>query len=128
MKTNLRLLKRVLFGTLGLLLIVLLLLTFDGDYQPVVLSETDKNAIKARKEYLPDADSGLYYSLLEHYGKNKTLAEGFEIQCLLALSHYPELKETPIEFQVQSTFPARNLLRVEFLFEGKFSLLDGYFS
>lgn len=96
--------KWLLFSILGLLLVVLLLLILDGDYQAVVLSETDKKSIKARKEYSPEADSILYFSLVEAYGKNKTLAKGFEIQCLLALSHYPELKETPIDFLVQPAF------------------------
>ena len=104
MKILLRLLQWVLFSILGLLLIVFLLLALDRDYQSVVLSETDKKSIKARKEYVPDVDSSLYFSLLSAYGKNKTLAEGFEIQCLLALSHYPELKETPMAFLVQPAF------------------------
>jgi hypothetical protein len=104
MKVILRLFKWVLFSILGLLGIVFLLLALDRDYQAVALSETDQQSIKAQKEYLSEADSTLYDSLLAVYGKNKTLAEGFEIQCLLALSHYPELKETPIDFLVQPAF------------------------
>ena len=102
MKIILRLLKWTLFSIIGLLLIVILLLALDRDYQTVEMSEADKKAIKAQKEY--STDSSLYSSLLEEYGKNKTLAKDFELQCLLALSHYPELKETPIDFLIQPVF------------------------
>src|SRR5690606_6467285 len=96
--------KGLLLSILGLLLIVFLLLALDRDYQSVVLSEADKKSIKVQKEYGPEVDSSLYFSLLATYGKNKTLPEGYEIQCLLALSHYPELKETPIDFLIQPAF------------------------
>ncbi len=104
MKVILRVLKWLFFGILGLVLIVFLLLTLDRGYKTVVLSERDKQSIKAQEEYLPEVDSNLYYFLLEEYGKNKKLAPGFEYQCLLALSHYPELRETPIDFLVQPAF------------------------
>lgn len=39
------------------------------------------------------------YDLLEQqFGLNKELAPGFELQTLLALSHYPELRDTKIRF------------------------------
>ncbi|MEX0965583.1 MAG: hypothetical protein WDZ52_16265 [Pseudohongiellaceae bacterium] len=39
--------------------------------------------------------------LLAQYGINKQLPEGFELQALLALSHYPQLRETKINFIVE---------------------------
>lgn len=104
MKIIRRVLKWTSFGILGLLLVVFLLLLLDQDYHEVALSEADKASIKPQKVFALEADSSRYDSLFEAYGKNKTLAKGFELQCLLALSHYPELKEVPIEFQVKPSF------------------------
>ena len=87
MKCFLRALKWVSITILGLALLVLLLLLLGRDAKKIERSEADKKAIKALKEYHSEVDSNLYYSLLEEYGKNKKLAEGFEYQCLLALSH-----------------------------------------
>jgi hypothetical protein len=101
MKIIRRLLKWTLISILSLVLIVLLLLAIDDDYQKTALPQADKQAIQARKEFAPKIDSSLYPVLLRGYGKNKKLAEGFELQCLLALSHYPELKEVPIDFQIK---------------------------
>jgi len=42
--------------------------------------------------------SGKLDSLCSIYGSNKTIPEEIELQALLALSHYPELKDIPIEF------------------------------
>lgn len=39
-------------------------------------------------------------SLLAQFGRNKSLPPGFELQALLALSHYPELADIHIEFIV----------------------------
>lgn len=36
--------------------------------------------------------------LLEEFGNRKTLIEGYELQCLLALRYFPELKNTRINF------------------------------
>ena len=87
-----------------MVLIVIILLALDGDYQTVVLTEAERAFIPVQKEYASEVDTTLYRSLLHEYGQNKTLALGFEYQCLLALSHYPELKEVPIEFQVRPAF------------------------
>ena len=40
-------------------------------------------------------------SLQELYGNNKVLAPGYELQCLWALSAYPELKDIYIEFTLE---------------------------
>jgi|GEM_PF-1059671 len=104
MKIILRLLKWTLFGILGLVLLIFIFLLLDRDAQSISLSPSEKNDRPHQKKYTPPIDSSLYYSLLAAYGKNKVLAKGFEIQCLLALSHYPELKEVPIDFRVQPAF------------------------
>lgn len=39
-------------------------------------------------------------SLHKHFGKNKILPEDFELPALLAISHFPTLKDVRIEFQV----------------------------
>lgn len=49
-------------------------------------------------------DSTTIQSFKEAYGKNKTLPPGFETQALIALSFYPELKETSISFRVEKAF------------------------
>jgi hypothetical protein len=41
-----------------------------------------------------------YDKLNQRYGKNKELPKGFELQALIALQHYPELKDTRIRFIV----------------------------
>lgn len=49
-------------------------------------------------------------SLQQLYGHKKILPKGYEHQALLALAHYPELREVPIEFrlvQAQSPFVSR---------------------
>ena len=96
--------KWLFISILGLSLLVLLLLALDRDTQSADLSMEDRMSIKVHKEYSSKVDSNLYKSLKEEYGRNKTLAKGFEYQCLLALSHYPQLKETPIDFVVQPAY------------------------
>ncbi|MCB0611360.1 MAG: hypothetical protein KDD12_26800 [Lewinella sp.] len=104
MKIILRIFKWILLSLLGLITVVFILLLLDRDYRNATLTETEKNAMVAQKAYRPETRDSLYEPLLKEYGQNKKLAEGFEFQCLLALSHYPELKETPIEFLVQPAF------------------------
>lgn len=55
------------------------------------------------QEYQAQDFVGKFDSLNALYGNNKKLPEGFEIQALLALSHYPELKDTHIEFVQKKT-------------------------
>ncbi len=104
MKIILRILKWIFISIAGLLLIVFLFLLFDNGSKTIVLSDADKQSIVIQKEYTQEVASNQYELLLKKYGKNKTLAKGFELQCLLALSHYPELKETPIDFLVEPAF------------------------
>ncbi len=56
--------------------------------------------------------------LILDYGNNKTLPPGFELQTLIALSYFPELKDTHIEFRVK---PAYSLLQTRPVAHGIFS-------
>lgn len=45
-------------------------------------------------------------SLLARFGHNKVLPQGYEVQALLALSHYPELKDAHIHFfRLPASYP-----------------------
>lgn len=101
MKTIIGILKWGILSVITLILLIFILLLLDQDYKKTKDVLLSSKTIHAQKEYSPTLDSNQFNSLLETYGNNKILAPGFELQCLLALSHYPELKETPIEFQVK---------------------------
>lgn len=51
------------------------------------------------KVFLKSEWQQYYDSLKLNFGKNKKLVEGFELQSLIALSYYPELKNVPITFR-----------------------------
>lgn len=50
------------------------------------------------REYIKEEALAQYDYLLAEFGTNKQLPEGFELQTLLALSHYPRLRDTKINF------------------------------
>jgi hypothetical protein len=52
-----------------------------------------------KKDYPPLAE------LKSEFGKNKTIPSQYEGSILRALSHYPELKETKIEFRLRTDHP-----------------------
>ena len=52
-----------------------------------------------KRSYIQENDKLKLDSLLSLYGHNKILPKGFELQALIALSHYPELKNIQIEFR-----------------------------
>lgn len=52
------------------------------------------------RDYDEVASRGNYNLLMERFGRNKILPPGYELQALLALSHYPELQEVRVEFIV----------------------------
>lgn len=55
----------------------------------------------ATREYVESEQKTNYDALLAEFGNNKLLPEGFELQALLALRHYPELRDTKINFIVR---------------------------
>ena len=54
----------------------------------------------AIREYLEHEQRMNYDALLVEFGNNKKLPKDFELQALLALRHYPELRNTKINFIV----------------------------
>ncbi len=52
------------------------------------------------REYDEQQELPNYSGLLAQFGQHKNLPPGFELQALLALSHYPELEEVKINFIV----------------------------
>ena len=67
-----------------------------------VLASTKLSAQKVYPTYdLQEIKSSSVDSLKQLYGKNKQLPKGYELQALLALSHYPELKDVKIKFKMK---------------------------
>ena len=58
--------------------------------------------VKVVREYKEREQQHRYQELLAEFGQNKELPAGYELQTLLALSHYPELKKTRIRFVVDN--------------------------
>lgn len=50
------------------------------------------------REYIEVEERAQLDSLMAEFGRNKDLPAGYELQTLLALSHYPELKEVRVQF------------------------------
>lgn len=63
-------------------------------------STTQATEAQAVREYIESTARARYDELVAEYGTNKELPPGFELQALLALSHYPELKPIHIKFVV----------------------------
>jgi len=65
---------------------------------PLVLASSCLNAVEPVRQYIQSEQESRYETLLAEYGNNKELPEGYELQALLALSHYPELRDVKIRF------------------------------
>lgn len=96
-----RWIKRIIIGIGILFLLAFLLLLADTDYKKHPLDRTQLQ--KGQLTLLPLKDSSVYSKLLITFGKNKKLPSGFELQALIALSYYPQLKEIPIHFLIQES-------------------------
>ena len=59
-------------------------------------------ATRTVREYVEAEDHECYDDMLEEFGENKILTSGYELEALLALSHYPELKSVRIHFMVDN--------------------------
>ena len=103
MRLIIRVLKYAALLVLGAVLLIFILLVTEGGALPKP-DAPDPGEVLAVKTYDPERAGGKLAFLMKAYGHHKTLAKGYELQCLLALSHYPELKEIPIRFLIQ---PAR---------------------
>lgn len=85
--------------TLTLLILVAAGWLISGNERAVQGAErTSPLAVKVVREYREAEQRQRYQELLQEYGQHKELPPGYELQTLLALSHYPELKETRIRF------------------------------
>lgn len=51
-----------------------------------------------RREYVREAEQPRFEELLAEFGAAKNLPAGYELQALIALSHFPELRDTRIDF------------------------------
>ena len=58
------------------------------------------SAVRVIREYIRSEEQQRYATLLANYGHKKNLPTGYELQALLALSHYPQLKDVQIDFVV----------------------------
>ena len=66
----------------------------------VLFAQEELNARSAPREYVESEQRANYDALLAEYGNNKQLPKGFELQTLLALQHYPALRDVRIDFIV----------------------------
>ncbi|GJM12437.1 MAG: hypothetical protein DHS20C12_08400 [Pseudohongiella sp.] len=66
----------------------------------VLSAQVDSDIRGYTRQYVEQEQLQNYDALLAEYGNNKSLPEGFELQALLALSHYPRLKDIKINFIV----------------------------
>lgn len=64
------------------------------------LAQTGATAPKVVREYVESEERARFDELLAEWSRHKELAPGFELQALLALSHYPELRDIRIRFVV----------------------------
>lgn len=82
-----------------ILLLVAISLGFNKSNSIYLINKPKPNYIEPIKAYTPYLDSLRYDSLFTIYGNDKVLPKGYEIQAIVALSHYPELKNANIEFR-----------------------------
>lgn len=99
-----RVIKRLFITIIVMAIVLFLLLLMDRDSKDLALSEEEKDLINAVKAYSKDVDSIQFKALTNAFGNNKKFPPQYQWQCLLALSHYPELKETTIDFEVRPAF------------------------
>lgn len=78
------------------LFIVLILLLLDPTNTTITLP--DSSRLTSVAVYDEVQDQLLFDSLAQAFGQHKSLPKGFELSALRALSHYPELRNTPINF------------------------------
>ena len=61
-------------------------------YAIATTSESPTAVAQVTRDNIESEERGRLQQLLDEYGQNKSLPAGFELQALLTLSHYPELK------------------------------------
>lgn len=104
-------------ATIACSLFFLFQLQAQPDFPP--LQERDTSDFEAKMQSFWTSKSD---SLEPLYGKNKQLPEAYKVQALAALSYYPELQDTRIEFverKFNTTMAARPAVRSIFKRKGK---------
>jgi len=89
--------RMILYGLAALFLILLLILFFEQDPHagPAAALEAYPEPVRS----YPQEVSPEHFDSLQHaFGYKKQLPEGYELQALYALCHFPELREVPIRF------------------------------
>jgi hypothetical protein len=66
-----------------------------GEPDPITYVDELPNVVR---EYGEETERERYGELLRQFGRNKELPAGYELQALLALSHFPELKDVRVRF------------------------------
>ncbi|MEM7106302.1 MAG: hypothetical protein AAF502_24445 [Bacteroidota bacterium] len=94
-KTISKVLKYFFLGLLGFSLLMTLIFAFVKVYPDQGLEEA---SFSAEIEYDSSYYAMRFDSLNALYGNNKILLPGFELQSLIALSYFPDLKEADIRF------------------------------
>ncbi|MGH1426740.1 MAG: hypothetical protein ACRBEE_02280 [Arenicella sp.] len=67
-----------------------------------VAHAVDTAPVSPVRDYVEATERARYSELLENFGQHKVLPEGYELQALIALSHFPELKNVKIQFIVKN--------------------------
>ena len=120
MKSETRLVFKIVlktfYGLLGIVAIVGVILLFSNVSPNQEL--TWNNSYSVSRNLDSEHYATKFDSLFEEYGQLKVLPKGYELQALLALSRYPELKDVkisfefvPIEAPLESNFDIPTLLR-----------------
>lgn len=65
-----------------------------------LVAAASEHEVSVVREYVESEQRLRFDALLAEFGQNKELPVNFELQALLALSHYPELKDIKIQFIV----------------------------
>lgn len=84
------------------LILALLASLFNNLYSGTGQLELTRNEVK--KEYKKADYLSKYDSLMKEFGQNKILPQGYELQALIALSHFPELKGVKIKFVMKPAY------------------------
>ena len=111
-----KVLLKTFYGLLGLIAILGTILLFSNVSPKQDLVWNDNLSVSRNLD--SEHYSTKFDSLFEEYGQLKVLPQGYELQALLALSRYPELKDVKITFEfvpisapLESNFDIPTLLR-----------------
>lgn len=98
MKRRIRRILRIAIPVLALLLVFLIPYYTNPSGSRCALAERPSRTVKSFDRN--DFGTGAVDSLQLRYGRSKILPAGYELQALLALSFYPELKDVKVRFVI----------------------------